>query len=252
MRCEDLTDDVLVDLVDGGLEPVVRGEVERHLEGCAICRALVMDLRTIRAAAFTLNRPEPRPEVWASVKTRLAREPRPSVSASVVDIAPRRSPLLSGPIRWRPWLAAAAVLLAATFVSLLPLMRSSSSSEAPAQAPAPPASPSVESIAAEFEAAEAHYQKAITDLETIAREGSGTLDPQVAAVLQKNLTLIDQAISESRAALGTQPSSASAQTGLFDALRTKLALLQETVELINEMRQGNQAEAGRALQSLSR
>ena len=36
---------------------------------------------------------------------------------------------------------------------------------------------------------------------------TGELDPQVAAVLQKNLTVIDQAISESRAALKSQPAS---------------------------------------------
>ena len=100
-------------------------------------------------------------------------------------------------------------------------------------------------MTAEFEAAEKHYQKAIDDLQTIANKDTGELDPQVAAVLQKNLTVIDQAISESRDALRSQPASANAQNGLFDALRTKVALLQQTVELINEMRKGNQAEAGR-------
>ena len=109
----------------------------------------------------------------------------------------------------------------------------------------------VESITQEFAAAEQHYQKAITDLETIARQETGELDPQVAAVLQKNLTVIDQAINESRAALKSQPSSANAQDGLFDALKTKVALLQQTVELINEMRKGNQAEAGRKFQTLA-
>ncbi len=70
-------------------------------------------------------------------------------------------------------------------------------------------------------------------------------------MLQKNLTVIDQAIGESRAALQSQPASVNAQNGLFDALRTKVALLQQTVELINEMRQGNQAEAGRKFQTLA-
>ena len=41
--------------------------------------------------------------------------------------------------------------------------------------------------------------------------------------------------------------SAVPLVGLFEALRTKVALLQQTVELINEMRKGNQAEAGRLL-----
>ena len=80
---------------------------------------------------------------------------------------------------------------------------------------------------------------------------TGELDPQVAAVLQKNLTVIDQAVTESREALRSQPSSSNAQNGLFDALRTKVALLQQTVELINEMRKGNQAEAGRRIQTLA-
>ena len=101
-------------------------------------------------------------------------------------------------------------------------------------------------------AAEQHYDRAIQGLEQIARSDTSELDPQVAAVLQKNLQVVDQAISESRAALKTQPASATAQEGLFDAMRTKVALLQQTVELINEMRKGNQAEAGRLMQDLSR
>ena len=78
------------------------------------------------------------------------------------------------------------------------------------------------------------------------RRTRGELDPQVAAVLQKNLTVIDQAITESRdGAQGRSRRAPNAQDGLFDALRIKVALLQQTVELINEMRKGNQAEAGR-------
>ena len=110
----------------------------------------------------------------------------------------------------------------------------------------------MESVSAQFEAAEKIYQKAIDDLQTLASRDTGELDPQVAAVLQKNLAVIDQAISENREALKTQPSSASAQSGLFEGLRTKVAVLQQTVELINEMRKGNQAEAGRRAQTLSR
>ena len=109
----------------------------------------------------------------------------------------------------------------------------------------------VASVQSELQAAEAHYDKAIQGLEQIARSDSGALDPQVAAVLQKNLQVIDQAIGESRAALDAQPASADAQESLFDAMRSKVALLQQTVELINEMRKGNQAEAGRLIRGLN-
>ena len=74
---------------------------------------------------------------------------------------------------------------------------------------------------------------------------------QVAAVLQKNLQVIDWAIDESRLAVRAQPSSVNAQESLFGVMRDKVTLLQQTIELINEMRKGNQAEAGRIVQGLS-
>lgn len=157
---------------------------------------------------------------------------------------------------WPVWLGAAAALILATVIGVLPLMNRPAPPHDDAAVTSPAdgdadAEVTVESVTAEFEAAEKHYQKAIDDLQTIANKDTGELDPQVASVLQKNLTVIDQAITESRAALKSQPSSSNAQSGLFDALRTKVALLQQTVELINEMRKGNQAEAGRRFQTLS-
>jgi anti-sigma factor RsiW len=245
MNCEDLNE-ALVDLVDGRLDGAGQRTVERHLEGCGNCRALVEDLRSIRAAAFMLDRREPNAETWSKVKAAVAAEPAPR--GRLLDMGLRR-----GGVNWPVWLGAAAALILATVIGLLPLMNRTPPphDDTTPQAGTEPAEITVESVTAEFEAAEKHYQKAIDDLQTIANKDTGELDPQVAAVLQKNLTVIDQAITESRAALRSQPSSANAQSGLFDALRSKVALLQQTVELINEMRKGNQAEAGRRAQTLA-
>ena len=239
MNCHDLQE-ALVDLVDGRLDPAEQRGIERHLEVCDNCGALVTDLRTIRAAAFMLDRHEPAAGAWTRLQAAVAAEPAP------------KGRLLTMPSRgnWPVWLGAAAALVLATVIGVLPLMsRDANPGDEAADASEPEIS--VESVAAEFEAAEKHYQKAIDDLQTIANKDPGELDPQVAAVLQKNLSVIDQAIGESRAALKSQPASTNAQDGLFDALRTKVALLQTTVELINEMRKGNQAEAGRKFQTLS-
>ncbi len=240
MNCADLQSDVLVDLVDGRLEPAHQRDIERHLEICANCRALVTDLRSIRASAFMLDRREPGAPVWAKLQAAIAAEPAPR---GRVLFMPTRANL---PV----WLGAAAALILATVIGLLPLMNRNAAPDAAADATEAP-EVTVESVALEFEAAEKHYQKAIDDLQTIANKDTGELDPEVAAVLQKNLTVIDTAISESRVALRAQPSSTNAQDGLFSALRTKVALLQQTVELINEMRKGNQAEAGRRFQTLT-
>ncbi|MEP6783501.1 MAG: zf-HC2 domain-containing protein, partial [Acidobacteriota bacterium] len=59
MNCAELNE-ALVDLVDGRLDGAEQRSVERHLEGCATCRALVEEMRSIRGAAFMLDRHEPK------------------------------------------------------------------------------------------------------------------------------------------------------------------------------------------------
>ena len=244
MKCDDLND-VLVDFVDARLDLAVLRDVERHLEVCQNCAALVTDLRTIRAAAFLLDRPEPPAAIWTALQAKVAAEPAPK--GRLLDM--RLGRRLGGGVP--VWLGAAAALLLATVIGVVPLLERQREHDDNRASDAAAAEVTVESVAAEFEAAETHYQKAIDDLQTIANADTGELDPQIAAVLQKNLTVIDQAISENRAALKSQPASTNAQDGLFSALRTKVALLQQTVELINDMRKGNQAEAGRKIQTLS-
>jgi hypothetical protein len=146
------------------------------------------------------------------------------------------------------WLAVAAALLLATFIGFKVARLSR-----PAASPAPAASSvaesadaaSAQSVEAELLQAEQHYQKAIAGLEQIANAEKGALDPQTASTLEKNLSVIDQAISESRAALRAQPASEPAQASLLESFKSKIALLQDTVALINEMRKGN-PDAGAA------
>jgi anti-sigma factor RsiW len=241
VNCQDLP---VADFVDGDLGPAAQRAVEHHLEGCPSCRALVADLRTVRAAAFTLERLEPSPVLLERIQARVGTGG--SGSGRVVPWPNTRE-------AWSVWLAAAAVLLITTAIGIVPLLRQGDGApQVSSGAPVADDAALIDSVEADLQAAEAHYQKAIVGLEQIARSDSGELDPQVAAVLQKNLQVVDLAIDESRAALKSEPSSAPAQEGLFEAMRTKVALLQQTVELINEMRKGNQAEAGRLMQDLSR
>ena len=244
MTCNDYRD-AIAEFVDGSLDAEGRRALEQHVQGCADCRALVGDLKSIQAAAFTLQRHDPPARTWEAIRTRVAAEPLPDTRARVLAW-PRT------PTAWGLWLAAAAALIAATTAGIYPLLSERRhQDEVAVTAPAGENADPIASIQAEFQAAEEHYDKAIQGLEQIAKTQSGDLDPQVAAVLQKNLQVIDRAIGESRAALKSQPASSDAQDSLFDAMRTKVAVLQQTVELINEMRKGNQAEAGRLIQGLN-
>ena len=89
------------------------------------------------------------------------------------------------------------------------------------------------SAASELQLAEQHYQNAITALEQLTVERDDALDPSVAAEIAQSLKSIDRAIDDSRAALKSDPGSFVAQTSLLEALRMKVALLQETVSLMN-------------------
>jgi hypothetical protein len=106
-------------------------------------------------------------------------------------------------------------------------------------------------IDAEVQLAEQHYSSAIGDLEKVTQAEGGSLDPETAKVMQANLAVIDQAIGQSREALKSEPANTVAQESLFDALRSKVQLLQDTVALINEMRKGNPEGAARIMSGMS-
>ena len=87
--------------------------------------------------------------------------------------------------------------------------------------------------ATELQLAEQHYENAIKSLELLTANRDKTLDPADAADIAQSLASIDRAITDSRAALKAEPDSFVAQTSLLEALRMKVALLQETVTLMN-------------------
>jgi hypothetical protein len=62
-------------------------------------------------------------------------------------------------------------------------------------------------------------------------------------MLSQNMKTISAAISESRSALVLNPGNGPARDSLFEALHRKVVVLQATVNLMNEMRKGNQVGA---------
>ena len=128
-----------------------------------------------------------------------------------------------------PWLAAAAALLLAVGAALGTLFSTALGSRGSGDA-------AVAQVAADLEAAEAHYLRAIAGLERIARMDDPALDPAVARVLRANLQEIDGAIRDTRAALAARPDDDVARRGLFEALGGKVALLEQAVSIIDAER----------------
>lgn len=246
------------ELIDGTIGSIRRAELERHLAECVECRNFLADMQTVRETAAALDELEPPDGVWLQVAGRLRQEGR--VQLPPPAARPTRSS------RYAMLAIAAALVLAVggSIVALLVQYRPNRSAPLPAAATsaAAPAGNAntdlaVESVEAEFRLAEQHYQNAIAKLEQAARldqaaRDGNTLDAQTAAMLQKNLQVIDQAIAESRDAVRSEPLSAAARDSLFDALRRKVALLQDTIALMNEMRKGNSAGAAQIVDGLNK
>ena len=220
MICEQC-DERLGDFVDGTLPPAEIALLEAHLAGCTRCRAVAADFRSIRSMARSLEPYLPPPRVWPRVSAATATTgDRPSVAAWLFT--------------WQP---AAATAMAMVLSVGLWWLGSRLSSVTP-----PPASAaSVNAVDTAFPgsaplAAEGHYTSAIARLEALTGTERAALDPMMVDVLDTGLTIIDAAIDQSRAALETEPDSEVAQESLFQALRSKVALLQDTLALVNEMR----------------
>jgi hypothetical protein len=79
--------------------------------------------------------------------------------------------------------------------------------------------------------ADAQFNAAVTDLERILREERGRLDPRTVLILERNLKAIDDAISEARMALESDPANPFLNSHLADARRRKLDLLRHATEL---------------------
>jgi len=216
MTCEQCSD-WLGDAVDGTLDAERQAQIDAHCSGCAACRELLNDLKDIRAAAATLDRRTPSPELWRSIAARVE---DPVVPASRL-----------GRSRWSTsaQLAAAAALMimlgTAAWFGVGQQGRTNPTDDA--------ASDLVRNAASELQLAEQHYENAIVALEQLIVQKDNALDPSVAAEIAQSLKSIDRAIDDSRAALKSDPNSFVAQTSLLEALRMKVALLQETVSLMN-------------------
>ena len=205
---------LIADFIDGELGEDLSRDVERHLRECAECTSLAEDLRRLDARAASLPAVHPSPELWSRIKDRVE--------------APRNR------FRELPWLASAAALAVLTLSGGIIYMLSG-----PGSSPDDEALVLMSQIAEDLQQAERHYQQAITGLEAIFQENRASLDPELSAMLQQNLEVIEAAVVESRQALATEPESQIARESLLEGLRLKVNLLQNAILMMNEVRKGD-------------
>jgi anti-sigma factor RsiW len=208
MTCDDVT--LLIDdHVDGACDAATAAAVDHHLSSCRRCRTLADDVSRIRAAARTLGPVAPPAHVWAGIQARLGAE----------ATAPRAG--------WQQLLAAAAGF--ALIASSLWWVGT--------HLPAAPDGVQIADLQVDnqFQEAEAAYQTAIDDLESIATASDAPALAEPAFVaLHASLVDLDQAIGEARERLSVDPGDEFSQDSLLAALDNKVVLLQDAVALLDQ------------------
>lgn len=240
---DDRWNERLSDYLDGGLDAGDRAACERHLAGCAECRALVADLERVRSAARALPAAPPERDLWPGIAARIAGTvPGAAPEAAAPDAtrvaAPDRGRVMkleSHPRWWQrrftfalPQVAAAAVILLAvagggTWLLLRsqPARLVADGGGAPAPAPAAPAIGPDAVLAS----VDPRYDTTIAELQRVLATGRARLDTSTVRILEQNLALIDRAVADARRAVEQDPSNAYLRSHLASTMRRKVELL---------------------------
>ncbi len=256
MTCEQF-EDVLPQLLDDdtlAVPPAAR----LHLEGCVECKALYHDLTSFRATAAALPPITPSRDLWAGIEARIrtpvvpllegmaTSPPRRQISLRTAAIAAGVLAMINAGVGYMVMNRAPATATTPQAVIPAPAAMLTSLSREPMMAILPvPTAPSAARRPAivlatngpdqgpdqpqqqprRREAAQVVYDREITRLRAIVDSGRHRLDPATAALLDRNLKIIDTAIEQCNHALLRDPSSTFLLESLNNAYQTKVKLL---------------------------
>ncbi len=225
----------LSEYLDDELAPLEREACGAHLDGCAECARTLEELRAVVTEAGQLpDQPPPR-DLWAGIESRL--QPRTEgADSDVVALTPRTRP---GRVTLTvPQLMAAAIALVAFSASAVwvlvpegaagPAMAGGEVAEGSALGSAGAAGQPTLVAPVTFAVA---YEQAISELELELEQRRALLDPETVRVVEANLAIIDEAITEANQALTRDPSSGFLQTHLANTMRQKVDLLRRVAAI---------------------
>jgi len=243
----------LSEYVDGDLNERDRVALEAHLPDCQDCRETVAALRELLTEARSLPASEPAIDLWPSIAARIEASSRP---------ASMRQSKANAWTGWRLSLSlpqaslAALGLVAITAATMwwtvgrapqLVTRGPSVSGSRPLAVGTGPAAPSPvamqsnpsastspglaqadEALAAAF--ADPQYDATIAELQGILEHERSRLDPKTVEVVEKNLKIIDGAVTDARRAVMVDPSSVYLREHLAQVMMQKVSLLRQATQ----------------------
>jgi anti-sigma factor RsiW len=242
--------DLLSDYLDGELTAGERVAVDAHLSGCADCRRVLEELQRVVGQARSIQSRPPQSDLWPGIAERIDARAEPA-SVAKFDAPPRRNASFRSrriSLSLAQLATAAALLMAVSggMVWSIAGRRAPADDRAAAiERPVPP--PAAETTAEPSERtpsddvqvaaigfADQQYDAAVADLEKALHKGRGHLDASTIAIVEHNLQLIDQAISQARQALTGDPANSYLSSHLVETRRRKLDLLRRAAALSGE------------------
>jgi len=257
--------DKLADYLERELDDATRAKIDAHAVECAECGRLLADLRSLRLGAANLPELVPSRDLWKGIAERIETPVVALKNGSAEDVILMRAQRAEEPLFRRRigiWagLAAAGLvavtatvtheltkrsIVAPTVVATVAPTTPTASAQSPAVAtPAavapsrdtvPPAraaaSPPTATLVSDRPSAEQTYDVEIARLRVVVDRRRSQLDSLTISVLEHNLKVIDDAISQCRDALKKDPASQFLMESLNDALDTKIKLLRTAATL---------------------
>jgi hypothetical protein len=204
--------------LEGELDVTAASAAERDAHGCLHCSALLADMSAIRAAASSLPVLEPGRDLWEGIAERIAPEVVPIGERGRSAVAPQHGTRRQAHPAWLAAAAVVLVILTATLTWELAGRNGGDYAVNPGTEVTTAGSFFVASV-------EAPYRDQITMLREMLHERESELDSSTVAVIERNLTIIEAAVAESRAALARDTTSRFLREQLDGALERKVDLL---------------------------
>ena len=266
VNCENF-DALFLDYLEGTLDADVRASAEVHLRECVRCAGLVRDIDRIRNDASALADLAPSRDLWAGIESRIAAPVVPlvarpaaqrrlnpawlgiaaaalivstagitylvtarSIDRSPVTAAAPTTPAPSGSTETAPATSGVELgnqLAAVPTGAAAETQRSNSSGLAPQTGDAGVA----RLVRYEPLRSDVVYGREIAMLQSILRTRRTQLDSGTVAIIERNLSIIDAAIAQSKEALAKDPASQLLSDQLTHALDKKVELLRTAAML---------------------